>query len=399
MNNKVTLGFFQLFRVLLGLYCITHFVALLPYGTELFSNSGILADKTLSPFYPFFPNVLFVVDTPLVVTALLGLGILWSALLILGKWEVVSAIGIWRISTSLFDRNPLIQNPSIPYLGWMLLAFAAVSFLNRRKREWSFPKELFLAAWVILALGYSYSGYTKLISPSWMDGTAIEEVLHNPLSRDNLIVNFVLGLGSLPLKLFTWSTLFLELFFAPLALFRVFRPWLWLSLLMMHVGLMSLIRFADLSLAMILFHLFTFDPGWIRSAKKREPLICFYDGECGLCHRFVRFVAQEGECNGLIRFAPLTGPLFASLNLKNVPDSLCCYIGSTERLYVYSSAVREVFLRIGGFWTLLGYMAYLFPQRFLDLFYRIIAKNRFRFFQKPSIACPLLESGWFATSS
>ncbi len=62
-----------------------------------------------------------------------------------------------------------------------------------------------------------------------------------------------------------------ELLFAPLALSRRLRPFLWAGMLAMHLGLMALIDFADLSFGMVILHLFTFDPGWIRPAPRDSP--------------------------------------------------------------------------------------------------------------------------------
>jgi hypothetical protein len=47
-----------------------------------------------------------------------------------------------------------------------------------------------------------------------------------------------------------------ELLVAPLALIRRLRPWLWLALTGMHLGLMALIDFADLSLGMLMLTVF-----------------------------------------------------------------------------------------------------------------------------------------------
>ena len=34
-----------------------------------------------------------------------------------------------------------------------------------------------------MAVGYTFSGVTKLPSPSWRDGTALARILDNPLAR------------------------------------------------------------------------------------------------------------------------------------------------------------------------------------------------------------------------
>jgi hypothetical protein len=134
--------------------------------------------------------------------------------------------------------------------------------------SWRFPGPIFVAARVVMSLGYTYSGYTKLVSPSWVDGTALSRVLDNLLARPGLLREALLSLPDWVLCLGTWGTLGLELLFTPLALIRRLRPWLWGSMLLMHLGLMLLIDFADLSLGMVMLHLFTFDPAWLGKPKR-----------------------------------------------------------------------------------------------------------------------------------
>ena len=132
------------------------------------------------------------------------------------------------------------------------------------------PQAIWAAAWIVMAVGYSYSGYTKLISPSWRDGTALARVLDNPLARPGYLREALLGLPAWMLYAATWAALALELGFAPLALVGRLRPWLWGLMLMMHLSLILVVDFADLSLGMVMFHLFTFDPGWIRPRPARR---------------------------------------------------------------------------------------------------------------------------------
>lgn len=96
-----------------------------------------------------------------------------------------------------------------------------------------------------------------------MDGTAVAHVLENPLARPGALREAILDLPGGVLRLGTWATLTLELLFAPLALARRLRPWIWMLALGLHVGLIVLIDFADLSMGMVMLHLFTFDPAWV----------------------------------------------------------------------------------------------------------------------------------------
>ena len=375
-STKCTTGQYSVFRACLGAYLTVHFLQLLPYGAELFSNRGLLPEADWSPLVHLFPNFLALADTPLAVRLSICAGIAASLLLIVGKWDRWAALFAWYLWACLFGRNPLVSNPSLPYVGWLLLAHAALpsapyGSLAAKGRQnpgglWHMPQSLFFAAWVLLALGYSYSGYTKLVSPSWVDGSAIREVLENPLARPSAIRDLMVSLPPQLLKAITWLTLGLELVFAPLACFRRARPWLWLVMVLMHLGLILLIDFADLSLGMILIHGFTFNPEWIKPVRRGSgKATLFFDGQCGLCHGFVRFVLAESQGHAGIQFAPLHGETFLASVPKPVrdelPDSLV-YLGADGEIRTKSRAVAMALIHLGGIWTVLGKALRLLPK-------------------------------------
>lgn len=401
MKNGWTGGQYSLFRFLLGAYLLAHFALLLPFGAELFSSAGVLPEAALSPLARLFPNVLAWLDPPWLVAALLWLGVVASAFLTIGLRARTAALVAWYLLACLFGRNPLIANPSLPYVGWMLVALALLPPAPYGSRDaagrvdpdggWRMPPGIFLAAWVALGVGYGYSGYTKLVSPSWIDGTALARVLENPLARPGLLREALLALPEGLLRTATWGALALELAFAPLALVRRLRPLAWGALLLMHLGLIALIDFAELSLGMVLAHLFTFDPAWIPPRAAAGDRL-FYDGSCGLCHRFVRFVLAEDRSGSAFRFAPLQGETFAATvpaeRRSGLPDSV---IVRTEegRLLVRSAAAVHVLARLGGLWRILARGLWLVPRPLRDLGYDLVASVRRRLFERPSDACPL----------
>ena len=67
------------------------------------------------------------------------------------------------------------------------------------------------------------------------------------------------------LQLLTWVVLALELLFLPLSFHRVGRLVGWATMCSLHIGIVLLIDFADLSAGMLMVHLFTFDRAWLRS--------------------------------------------------------------------------------------------------------------------------------------
>ena len=277
LDNGWTGARYRWARALLGGYLCVHFAQLAPYAAELFSNRGMLKDARLSPLFWLWPSPFWLSDAPIVAQSLVVAGALLGVLLALGVFDRAAAVALWLLWAALHARMPLIANPSIPFIGFLLLVHAclpgAPSLFGRRgsgsEAGFAFDPQLFLVLWIVMALGYSYSGYTKLVSPSWVDGTAIAQVLQNPLARATPLRVLLLGLPLPLLKLQAWGALGAELSFAPLALVRALRPWIWLAMVLMHLGLLVLINFADLTTAMLILHVFSFDPAWWERARAR----------------------------------------------------------------------------------------------------------------------------------
>jgi predicted DCC family thiol-disulfide oxidoreductase YuxK len=405
MNSGWTGGQYSLVRVIFGAYLFVHFVQLLPWGGELFSNHSVLPQASVRPLISLFPNVLVLWDNPGFVTALLVLAAGLSVLLAVGCYDRAAAVGLWYLWTCLFSRNPLLSNPSLLYIGWLLLAHAFLpsapygSWSARGRADpagfWRMPPAIYTATWILMALGYTYSGFTKLMSPSWLDGTVLARVLENALMRPRILRETLLALPSGVLQLASWGALGVELVFAPLALFSRLRPWLWGLMLAIQVSLITVIDFADQSLAMVMLHLFTFDPAWVRPQKASGAEMIFYDGHCGLCHQAVRFVLAEDGTGDIFRFAPLDSEAFrAAVRASDraaLPDSLIV-LTTDGLLLTRSAAVLHLLRRLGGVWRLLGNVLSVIPTPVRDRVYDKIARIRHSLFRAPAQACPLVPA-------
>jgi predicted DCC family thiol-disulfide oxidoreductase YuxK len=393
---------YTFFRGLLGAYLFVHFVHLLPWGAELFSNRGMLPDAGASPLFHLFPNALALSDSPLAVTALLVAGACAAIAFIAGARDKSAALAIWYILACLYTRNPLIANPGLPYLGWILLAhlFIPHATLPRTPAApntapgtaWQMPRPIFIAAWVVLALSYSYSGYTKLLSPSWVSGDTIGYVLQNPLARDYFLRDLFLAMPESALRGLTWLVMYVELAFAPLALFSRLRCALWTVMLAVQVGFLCLLNFADLTAPMLLFHFLTFDPAWIKGTGARAEETVYYDGRCGFCHWVVRFVLAEDRASHF-RFAPLQGASFASAlpegTRRDLPDSFVV-IDDAGRVRLRSDAVIHVLRRLGGLWGVLAVALATLPRALRDVGYAGVGRIRHRLFRAPDEMCPIV---------
>ncbi len=281
MKNTWTGGQYSIYRALFGVYLAIHYFRLVAWGQELFSKKGLLPIPSLSPLAHLFPNILVIWDSPFFVRALLVGATCLSFLFAIGLWDRAAAGLLWYLGACFLGRNPLIANPALPYIGWLLLAhtflpeapFGSLIARIRGKSndDWRMTPSIYLVAWIIMAVGYTYSGIMKMMSPSWCDGSALERILSNPLARPGYLRLCLLALPPVLLKCATWGSVGLEITFAPLALLRRARPWIWSAMLCLHLGLLLLISFPDLTAGMVLLHLFTFNPDWLRCGHPEEP--------------------------------------------------------------------------------------------------------------------------------
>jgi uncharacterized membrane protein YphA (DoxX/SURF4 family) len=273
MKNGWTGGLYSLYRALFGSYLALHYLQLLPWGPELFSTNGMMPVPSLSPLVHLFPNILALWDSPAFVQLLLAVAASAAVFFAIGLWDRIAAVLLWYLGTCFLDRNPLIANPALPYVGWLLLAHVflpaaprgsiAARIRERPNQKWQLPPSIYLVAWILMSVGYTYSGIMKLTSPSWLDGSALARILSNPLARPGILRQSLLAVPAPFLRAASWVALGLEISFAPLALFRRLRPWIWSAMLCLHIGLFLLISFPDLTAGMIFLHLFTFDPAWL----------------------------------------------------------------------------------------------------------------------------------------
>ena len=121
--------------------------------------------------------------------------------------------------------------------------------------------------------------------------------------------------------------------------------------------------------------------------------ILFYDGDCGLCARSVRFFLGVDRHKRL-SFAPLQGETAQDYLPKNLRDVHCLSTvvyrrsdSEGQTLTLRSEAVAHALIDVGGVWSGLGRLLRLIPTPLRDWGYHLIAKNRLKFF--PQGACTL----------
>jgi hypothetical protein len=271
VNDPLPGRLFAVFRVAMGSYLAVHFMLLLPWAVELFSDAGVMRDAALNPALGLFAVPARWLGSPAAATALVaalfGLSLLFCA----GLFRRTAALLLWAGWAYLLARNNLILNPGIPYVGLLLLLSAlvppgepwSIRLRGRAADPWRMPAMIPVVAWVALAAGYAFSGYTKLVSPHWADGTALQLMLDNPLARGT-IADVSQAVPAWVCRLLTWSVIAAELAFLPMAAHARTRTIAWLGMTVMHIGVLATIGFADLTFGMLVTHLFVVEPRWVR---------------------------------------------------------------------------------------------------------------------------------------
>lgn len=378
---------FSIFRIILGTYLLVHFIHLIPYAHEVWSSVGHLPDASANLTYGVFPNILNLITSATGVTLYIVFLSILSFCFLIGFQRPIVSILLWYGWASLFDRNNLINNPGIPYVGWLMLCCAAIPkgeplsvTKSKNDENWEMPTVLYFGAWAIMAIGYTISGFDKFASPSWRDGSAIFHLLENPLARDYWLRDIMVDLPMGVIKIKTWAVLFIEMAFLPLALFRPTRKWIWLAMIFMHMGILTIVDFPDLTLGMLMIHWFTFDPDWLKAKPKQSGML-YFDGVCGMCNGVVNFMMAEDRHHSL-RFAPLQGETakgnVEAKYLENLSTIIYQYKGKT---YSESDAIIRALGSLGGMYKLM-YVFKLVPKFIRDKVYGFISKNRYKWFGK-----------------
>jgi predicted DCC family thiol-disulfide oxidoreductase YuxK len=121
--------------------------------------------------------------------------------------------------------------------------------------------------------------------------------------------------------------------------------------------------------------------------------IILFDGVCNFCNASINFVIDH-DPQKHFKFAPLQSDIGQEILTKfnkNTKDFDSVILLKDNQLYEKSEAALEITKHLSGFWKYLSVFK-VFPTFFLNFFYDIIAKNRYRIFGKAdSCRMPTLE--------
>ena len=363
------------FGALIGSYFLRLFSLLL---FQRIPVSEVEPGLTLNIYSFAGSTILFLVFT--------AVGFVFSVLIAIGyRDRQVGVVAAYLLICSI--RRFTVQSVSVlDFSAWLLLLhyltppapYGSVAALGRGDPDggWKLPWYIRSIAWCFLSFLYFGIGLVTVLQLSLFQLPAAD--------HDFLLITGIV-----------------ELIFPLTILLKRLRIPFWFLLLILTPIQMLLMVQIGAMFSLVFVHLFVFDPRWIkplakpgRAAESPGDELVFYDGECGLCHMFVRFVLAEDR-QQIFRFAPLQSGRFAaeiaSRKLTEIPDSVVVLQGDGE-LTFRSAGIVYVLKRLGGFWRIGGSIIGSFPRPLRDWGYDRIAAVRKKLFEKPVQVCPVVDS-------
>jgi uncharacterized membrane protein YphA (DoxX/SURF4 family) len=260
--SKYTKKQFIIWRILLGIYFLIYGIALIPYVKKLYSNQGIFENGALNWTYHLFPSLFNWTDSTITVYLATFILIMCSLAFTLGYKRKLSAFLMAFILISFFNRNNLTGDPSIPFIYWLLVATIAIP--DERKTNWKMPRAVYISALIVLSMGYFMGGILKILSPSWADGSAMQMIFSLPNTRFNFIETVSQYIPSWIFMIVTFSVIVLELLAPVFLIIKKTRKFWWVALTLMHLAVLTCFTITQVSIGMLLYHLFLLDLTWIR---------------------------------------------------------------------------------------------------------------------------------------
>jgi len=115
-----------------------------------------------------------------------------------------------------------------------------------------------------------------------------------------------------------------------------------------------------------------------------EQAILYFDGLCVLCNKSIRIIINRDKKK---RFKI---GFLQSHKINNEYDSVILFYKGQK--YNHSTAIIKSLILLGGIYRCASVL-FIFPKKLRDFVYKVIAKNRYKWFGKFE-SCPTLTIEW-----
>ena len=127
---------------------------------------------------------------------------------------------------------------------------------------------------------------------------------------------------------------------------------------------------------------------------KEDHTLILFDGECNLCHSWVKFILPKDK-RGYFRFAALQSQkgkeIIHQFHIDTNKDDSVILV-EKDKIYMRTTAGIRICKRL-GFPSNLLLIFYLIPTFIRDRMYDFIAHNRYKWFGKKE-SCLMMQPGW-----
>ncbi len=114
-----------------------------------------------------------------------------------------------------------------------------------------------------------------------------------------------------------------------------------------------------------------------------NPIILF-DGVCNFCNSSVNFIIEHDK-KAHFKFAPLQSEIGKGFVEKfGLSDVDSIILVENDKAYTHSTAALKFIKHLDGIWKF-AYIFIVIPRPIRDFFYKLFAKNRYRWFGKKDV--------------
>ncbi len=160
---------------------------------------------------------------------------------------------ITALSTSIYFvlLNANVYSPEMPYINFLIINLLLTSW----KKD--FFEDTYRPFMTVVYFSYSFSGFYKFNTPAWINGQFMSVFL----GKNHLTYAWVDNLRIFPIILvgITYVGLFSELLACLSVANRFLRTFFWFNLTLMHIFLFFVADLKQVSLAMMVVHVFLLD--------------------------------------------------------------------------------------------------------------------------------------------
>lgn len=369
-------------RILLGGYLLYYFLQLLPHRQELFSSLGMVPDVTVNTTYGISFWFISYFTSPGAISLLFVVLIVTSLLFTVGILRQVTALLLWVGWLILYNLNNLTIDPSLGFIGLLLLVFATVPngeplVLGKRfllsTPAWRMPTITYWGIWFVFGLAFTMSGLEKFSSLIWTSGSAMGYFFSGPVGLSNQLVDWVITWPTFLHQPITWIVLYSQLLAVGMILFRKTRIILWFVLTGLFIGAIGFLDLFEVLLGMLIFYLFLVEATWF---QPRGTVTVWIDETCKICQYFAKVIKNEDLKGKIVFYSYQDTTLQKYLSATEIEEMKEIIAHDGKRLYRGSDAVLRTCTQLGGLWTVV-YIGYLCPRALRQYLYYKVSQNRY----------------------